>query len=76
MSSGTPGVATVAGGRQRIGECKLMDQPGATAPAGKGKVRPRPSEFEHAYVFIRHLEMAVSYAFSKARTSKSQPFCQ
>ena len=44
--SGTPGVAEVAGGRQGIGDITLSDQPGATAPARKGNVRKRPSEFE------------------------------
>ena len=70
--TGTPGVATVACGRQVIGECTLSTQPGATAPAGKGKVGPRPSEFERAYVFVRRLAMAVSSAFFEARTSKSR----
>ena len=51
LPTGTPGVATVAGGRKGIGERTLSAQPGATAPAGKGQVGPRPSEFERAYVF-------------------------
>ena len=42
----------------------------------KGKVQPRPSEFERAYVFGRHPVMTVSSAFFEARTSKSRPRCQ
>ena len=72
-SLGTQGVATVVGGRQGIGECKQLDEPGATAPAGKGKVRPRLSEFKRAYVFCLRPVMAVSSALFKARNSNSRP---
>ena len=75
-SSGTPGVVKVAGVCQGIGERTLSAQPGATALAGKGKVQPRPSEFERAYVFGRHPVMTASSAFLEARTSKSRPRCQ
>ena len=72
-SSGTPGVATVAGGCQGIRERTLSDQPGAMAPDGEGNVWPSPSEFERAYVFGRHLAMTFSSAFFEARTLKSRP---
>ena len=75
-SSGTPGVTTVAGGRQGIGESTLLARPGATAPARKGKVRPRLYEFERAYGFGRCPMIAVSSALFEAQTLKSGPRLQ
>ena len=68
---GTPGVLTVVGGRQGIGERTLLAQPGV--PDGKGKVWPRSSESERAYIFGRRLAVEVSSTLFEARTSKSQP---